>query len=77
MVKLPLNILQLIMWILPLTLLQIHGNMFLVAKVQELEVSKAVFWSILSFKDCIFSIFSSEITFFSKACFFIFFNEKK
>ena len=40
MVKLPLNILQLIMWILPLTLLQIHGNMFLVAKVQELEVSK-------------------------------------
>ena len=77
MVKLPLNTLQLIMWILPLTLLQIHGNMFRVAKVQELEVSKTVFWSNLSFKDCILSLFSSEITFFSRTSFFIYFNEKK
>ena len=41
MVKLRLNILQVIMWILPLPLLQIHGNMMVLAKVQELEVSKA------------------------------------
>ena len=41
MVKLRLNILQVIMWILPLPLLQIHGNMLVLAKVQELEVSKA------------------------------------
>ena len=61
MVKLPLNILQLIMWILPLTLLQIHGNMFLVAKVQELEVSKA---GISCIQRMHFKPFCSEITFF-------------